>query len=356
MASAIRALNARALLRFDPRDVQVTLWSIQTGVPYVEMVERSRKIVDAIIPEHRQELEKSFLKSFIEKWNEISDKTAIPSFDEVTDSTLDALGDFGKSIRAIREFRKALKSGGNYDTLRTVISLPGTSKTPGTETTTLWSKLSENVYARFLTSGHYLDVGKLEVRVVTSGRLPQTQKSALATINITSLVADPGMAAIQPLSFSPLHASAAIPILAAADSPLVVAFLAALIAAEYTDWPAVEKAVEQWGASTQREIQRLIEKLRQKYAKEFGGKPGQVKVPPAVPAAFPDLTPARQKTPRPGGGLRTRWKDGEGNIYEWDYQHGRLEKYDRRGNHLGEYDPNTGQQTKPLDPTRSVEP
>jgi hypothetical protein len=50
----------------------------------------------------------------------------------------------------------------------------------------------------------------------------------------------------------------------------------------------------------------------------------------------------RPKTPvKGGGGLRKRWKDAEGNIYEWDSQHGRLEKYDKRGRHLGEFDPDT---------------
>ncbi len=38
-----------------------------------------------------------------------------------------------------------------------------------------------------------------------------------------------------------------------------------------------------------------------------------------------------------------------------DYQHGSVEKYDKVGHHLGEYDADTGEQTKP--PTnRRVEP
>ncbi|MBB3238117.1 colicin E3/pyocin S6 family cytotoxin [Phyllobacterium endophyticum] len=42
---------------------------------------------------------------------------------------------------------------------------------------------------------------------------------------------------------------------------------------------------------------------------------------------------------------RRRFKDNDGNIYEWDRQHGTLEKYDKKGKHLGEYDPQTGQRT-----------
>ncbi len=73
--------------------------------------------------------------------------------------------------------------------------------------------------------------------------------------------------------------------------------------------------------------------------------------------AFPDATKAQRKTPLKGGsGLRKRWKTSKGKIFEWDSQHGTVEMYDRRGRHLGEYDPITGKQTKPADSSRSVEP
>jgi hypothetical protein len=45
-----------------------------------------------------------------------------------------------------------------------------------------------------------------------------------------------------------------------------------------------------------------------------------------------------------------------GAIYEWDSQHGTVEKYDARGRHLGEYDPDTGEELKSADPSRRVEP
>ena len=43
-------------------------------------------------------------------------------------------------------------------------------------------------------------------------------------------------------------------------------------------------------------------------------------------------------------------------IYEWDSQHGTVEKYDAQGRHLGEYDPETGEELNPADPSRRVEP
>lgn len=93
-----------------------------------------------------------------------------------------------------------------------------------------------------------------------------------------------------------------------------------------------------------------------------GGQKGTVspgvRIPaPNTPKAFPKLERVKPKTAVQGGGaLRKRWKDKDGNVYEWDSQHGRLEKYDKRGRHQGEFDPDTGKQTKPADPSRVIEP
>ena len=76
---------------------------------------------------------------------------------------------------------------------------------------------------------------------------------------------------------------------------------------------------------------------------------------PDFPTAFPSAKWAPPKTRMKGGGLRPRWKD-KNNIYEWDFQHGAVEKYDKRGKHLGEFNHITGVQTKPANPTRWIEP
>lgn len=86
--------------------------------------------------------------------------------------------------------------------------------------------------------------------------------------------------------------------------------------------------------------------------------PGDLKYHPAPTTlpAFPDIKPAPLKTSVRGGGKkRRRWKDPSGKIYEWDSQHGKVELYTKQGKHIGEYDPETGEQTKPADPTRRVE-
>ena len=43
--------------------------------------------------------------------------------------------------------------------------------------------------------------------------------------------------------------------------------------------------------------------------------------------------------------MRQRWEDGR-YIYEWDSRHGEVEKYDKRGKHLGSFDPETGEELK----------
>ena len=81
--------------------------------------------------------------------------------------------------------------------------------------------------------------------------------------------------------------------------------------------------------------------------------------PPEDLPAFPDAKKTKKKTKVQGGGkLRERWKEPKGKkrIIEWDYQHGKVEVYNKRGKHLGEFDPETGEQTKPADKSRSVEP
>jgi len=63
---------------------------------------------------------------------------------------------------------------------------------------------------------------------------------------------------------------------------------------------------------------------------------------PELLEAFPEAQHARGKTPvQGGGGTRERWKDKK-YIYEWDARHGKVEKYNKRGEHLGSKDPVTG--------------
>lgn len=88
----------------------------------------------------------------------------------------------------------------------------------------------------------------------------------------------------------------------------------------------------------------------------FGAPFAAVILPPKELPGFPNAKRADPKTPIPGVNcLRSRWKD-DGTIYEWDYQHGTVEKYDKRGWHKGEFDAYSGKKLGDEIPTRRVCP
>jgi hypothetical protein len=75
---------------------------------------------------------------------------------------------------------------------------------------------------------------------------------------------------------------------------------------------------------------------------------GYIPPPKSVPG-FPGAT----KT-KPVGG-RPRWINPDGDVLEWDKQHGDIERYNKQGNkHKGSYDPETGKKTKEPVPGRKT--
>lgn len=61
-------------------------------------------------------------------------------------------------------------------------------------------------------------------------------------------------------------------------------------------------------------------------------------IPPGILPGFPGAERVRRR------GGRARWKDTNGDILEWDYQHGEIEKWNKRGTkHKGSFDPDTGE-------------
>ncbi len=100
----------------------------------------------------------------------------------------------------------------------------------------------------------------------------------------------------------------------------------------------------------------LMKSMYVVFAKPFNPDHGY-QSPPKVLTKMPEAKKVPRKTSiQGGGGLRARWETDEGIIYEWDSRHGTVEKYDKRGRHLGEFDPETGEQLKEADKTRRVEP
>ena len=82
-------------------------------------------------------------------------------------------------------------------------------------------------------------------------------------------------------------------------------------------------------------------------------KVGDVFLAPKQLAAFPNAQRVRAKSRVKGsGGLRPRYLDKKGKIYEWDSRHGCLNAYDKTGKHLGKFDHLTGEMLKPAIPGR----
>ena len=70
--------------------------------------------------------------------------------------------------------------------------------------------------------------------------------------------------------------------------------------------------------------------------------------PPERLKPFPDAERVKPKD------RARRWEDRR-YIYTWDGTHGRIEKFDKTGRHLGEYHPETGELTKDAVPGRRIE-
>ena len=162
----IRELTMRGMPRYFSRDLQVLIWSLQAGLSYAELNKDGQKIIDDLLPERRQELDQSFLEKIKNDWNKISEKTNghLPKFDVVSNEFLIGLGEIGNSIIQIKNRVQEIKdSNFDYQILSQVIDVRNkinkAQETP-------WTKVSDQIYARFVTEGHYQEIGYVEVRVL----------------------------------------------------------------------------------------------------------------------------------------------------------------------------------------------
>jgi hypothetical protein len=79
------------------------------------------------------------------------------------------LGDVGKTIDRIKQFREYLiQNGSNYQALSNAFIIDSHSESQDDVLRTPWSQLKNNVYGRFVTLGNYKDTGLLLLRVLPS--------------------------------------------------------------------------------------------------------------------------------------------------------------------------------------------
>lgn len=265
-AQTIRELNLMAPAKFSVEDIQITSWSLQAGLSYEEMTKNSQNIIDLVLPKYKEELKESYLKIAEKKWNtlSISSHGMIPDFNKASSHLIDHLGEIGIKINEFKQFKNKLSEvGHNYQELSKMIQTSDEAmQTKKSETA--WSLISPNVYARFVTAGHFNQVGFMQIKVIKE---PQQRKINSITdervlVDIGSLIANPNNKNVQPLAFSMILSSQGvwvIPVLI--DAPVAAGLvLAAIISAEKINWDSFFDLYDYLKGSKAKEIQSELEK------------------------------------------------------------------------------------------------
>jgi hypothetical protein len=259
LSPVIKKINLRAPEHFSIPDIQILHWSLLSGLSYEEMTEESQKIIDQTIPEHRNELKKSFLSSMEKNLDRLS---------ELSNGKTSALSDI-PFLEGMRSFKAKLREvGNNYEELRRLIDTTPTKKK---STEAPWSKISENIYARFVTKGSFGDIGFLQVRVIPeTGRTINSESQKRYPLDVTSLVANPNDSIIQPLSFTPLYGIAGVIATSRiAANPRAAALLIALTLTAYPlKWDEFFKLKELLEDVQDKDVQKQIEKGKWTLRKE----------------------------------------------------------------------------------------
>jgi hypothetical protein len=272
-AKIIRDLNLLAPAKYFTDEIQMVSWGLQNGLSYEELGKLGREMVDSVIPHYKVELRESILHQIEKKWNQVSDSSlgTLPSFSESISSLEDNLGELGKRVQEMRNYRDRLREVGyDYARLSELIDTRSRSQITGD---TPWSKISDNTYARFVTQGSFGEIGYLQVRVL-SKKLSRDLNSVQLkheVLDIASLIANPNDQSIQPLSFSPLYGFGGTITLTPALSrhPLAGALLlAAVLSTKYIYWDAFFDLQDLLQDSNDRDVQKEIERGMEALMKE----------------------------------------------------------------------------------------
>lgn len=259
----IRELNLRGPPKFNPSDIQIVSWSLQAGLIYEEMTLYSRTIIDAVIPQFKPQLKESPLTVIEKQWDKVSNISngILPTFEASTDTLLGELGDVGKKIIEIRSFKSRLHDiGHDYARLRDFIHVSSDMKNRIIDSP--WSQVSSNIYARFITDGHFQEIGFVQIRITK-----EEQKRQISSVSrtfwpfdIMSLMANPNSDVIQPLSFSPIFGLTGVMILPElAEIPLAATLvLSAVLANLNIDWDSFFKLYDLLKNSNNTEVQEEL--------------------------------------------------------------------------------------------------
>jgi len=272
-AKIIRDLNLLAPAKYFTDEIQMVSWGLQNGLSYEELGKLGQEMVDSVVPHYKVELRESILNQIEKKWNQVSDSSlgVLPSFSESISSLEDNFGEIGKRIQEMRDYRDRLREVGyDYARLSELIDTSSRSEISGD---TAWSKISNNVYARFVTNGSFGEIGYMQVRVLASslGREINSVQVKHEVLDLASLIANPNDKSIQPLSFSPLYGFGGTITLTPALSRHSLAgalLLAAVLSTKYIDWDAFFDLQDLLQDSNDRDVQKEIERGMEALMKE----------------------------------------------------------------------------------------
>jgi hypothetical protein len=257
-ADVITALNSRIpSYPVDHHVLQVLSWDIQAGMAYDVMQPDQRKAVDRIIPDYRNRLSGDVYERIRDEYTQTTQRVpGMPSFEDA----LSRLGPAGTQVVALQNLRQELaQPPPTYAQIAQALvpALPvPAAHVADVRGDTPWSRYSNRVYVRFVTAGNYATPGTYEVRVLppsgpaaSSGahgpRLglarrvtPAVDRDArsgsgsrrtsapvrvavtiAAGVPFTNIVNNPGTAAVQPLTLTPVLGAPAPPPVAQRPPP-----------------------------------------------------------------------------------------------------------------------------------------
>ena len=175
--------------------LQSLSWSLQAGLRYDQLSTEQRQLADRLIPDLKGELTGNFIDQVKDRWNQLAGTIPnLPSYE----SALGRMGDLGQTLLNIEQAQATIIAHANdYDTLRSTFA-PPTSESGGAEQTP-WSQLSDRIYARYVTDGHYEHQGTIQLRVVAQ---PGAAPNDVVSVPFTPIISyAPHHKSWQPLTF-----------------------------------------------------------------------------------------------------------------------------------------------------------
>ena len=204
-ADIFRALNSRGpSYALDHHALQVLSWNVQAGLPYSAMQPAQRAIVDKVIPDLKPRLGSDVLARIQGQFDQIASKVpGMPSFDDA----LGRIGPAGQAVLEMQTLRQEMaQPPPTFEQLAREL-IPVIPLEPGGSGPTPWSRYSDRVYVRFVTSGNYATPGTYQVRVLPA-QLASTEFISLvssggAPVPFANIVNNPGTPSVQPLTQQP---------------------------------------------------------------------------------------------------------------------------------------------------------